>query len=186
LTAKNITYLVNLSERDFIRRKNKYLPKIKQWIDENSPGDQLLPMSVALEERLAGLSDEEQKAELEKVGAQSGALGKIITAGTFLAPARHFSRIVWLVLMDLCLRAPSNRIPVALSDQLLYLFVFAYLSSLGRFERVTERLIWVTATLLAGGEDEVRSWTIREGITAPEAAGVIHNDFRQKFVCGEM
>jgi obg-like ATPase 1 len=119
LTAKNITYLVNLSERDFIRRKNKYLPKIKQWIDENSPGDQLLPMSVALEERLAGLSDEEQKAELEKVGAQSGALGKIITAGACLAPHIVTHRVARA---DGLARA-SNRIPVALSDQLLYLFV---------------------------------------------------------------
>ena len=58
LTAKPVTYLVNLSERDYIRKKNKWLPKIKQWIDENNPGDLLIPFSVTFEQRLADLGDE--------------------------------------------------------------------------------------------------------------------------------
>lgn len=32
------------------------------------------------------------------------------------------------------------------------------------------------------GEDECRAWTIRKGYTAPEAAGVIHSDFYNKFI----
>jgi obg-like ATPase 1 len=52
LTAKPVIYLVNLSETDYERRKNKWLPKIKEWIDTNNPGDQLIPFSVSLEERL--------------------------------------------------------------------------------------------------------------------------------------
>lgn len=32
------------------------------------------------------------------------------------------------------------------------------------------------------GEDEVRAWTIREGRTAPQAAGVIHGDFEKFFI----
>ena len=84
LTAKPITYLVNLSERDFVRKKNKWLPKIKAWIDENNPGDLLIPFSVALEERLVSMSDEEKLDEAEKLGlpkANPSALGKITTAG---------------------------------------------------------------------------------------------------------
>ena len=34
LTAKPVTYLVNLSEKDYARKKNKWLPKIKAWVDE--------------------------------------------------------------------------------------------------------------------------------------------------------
>lgn len=57
------------------------LPKIKAWIDENNTGDPLIPFSVALEERLAQLPDDEARAEEEKnIGATSG-LGKITTAG---------------------------------------------------------------------------------------------------------
>jgi obg-like ATPase 1 len=36
------------------------------------------------------------------------------------------------------------------------------------------------------GPDEVRAWTIRRGTKAPQAAGVIHSDFENKFVCGEI
>lgn len=37
LTAKPVVYLVNLSEKDFIRKKNKYLPKLFEWVKEKSP-----------------------------------------------------------------------------------------------------------------------------------------------------
>ena len=36
------------------------------------------------------------------------------------------------------------------------------------------------------GKDEVKSWTIRNGMKAPEAAGVIHTDFEKYFVCAEV
>ncbi len=36
------------------------------------------------------------------------------------------------------------------------------------------------------GEDECRAWTIREGMTAQEAAGVIHSDFVSKFIRAEV
>jgi len=36
------------------------------------------------------------------------------------------------------------------------------------------------------GPDEVRAWTIRKGTKAPQAAGVIHTDFENKFICGEI
>ena len=36
------------------------------------------------------------------------------------------------------------------------------------------------------GPDEVRAWSIRRGVKAPQAAGVIHSDFENKFVCGEI
>ncbi|RXW17830.1 hypothetical protein EST38_g8013 [Candolleomyces aberdarensis] len=80
LTAKPVIYLVNLSEKDYVRKKNKWLPKIKNWIDQHNPGDLLIPFSVALEERLAQLAPEEKKEEEAKVGATS-ALPKITQAG---------------------------------------------------------------------------------------------------------
>ncbi len=36
------------------------------------------------------------------------------------------------------------------------------------------------------GDDECRAWTIREGMTAQEAAGVIHSDFAEKFIRAEV
>lgn len=78
LTAKPCIYLINLSERDYIRKKNKHLLKIKEWVDKYSPGDIIIPFSVCLEERLATMSPEEQEEELKNIGTQS-ALPKIIT-----------------------------------------------------------------------------------------------------------
>lgn len=63
-----------------------------------------------------------------------------------------------------------------------------YLSSLGVNESGLERLIkkaFATlglATFLTAGEKEVRAWTIKKGINAVEAAGVIHTDFMKKFI----
>ena len=37
-------------------------------------------------------------------------------------------------------------------------------------------------TFLTAGEKEVRAWTIRTGMIAPEAAGVIHTDFEKNFI----
>ncbi len=36
------------------------------------------------------------------------------------------------------------------------------------------------------GEDEVRAWTIHRGMTAPEAAGVIHSDLQKGFIRAEV
>jgi GTP-binding protein YchF len=41
-------------------------------------------------------------------------------------------------------------------------------------------------TYLTAGPKESRAWTIRQGATAPEAAGVIHTDFQKGFIKAEI
>jgi GTP-binding protein YchF len=41
-------------------------------------------------------------------------------------------------------------------------------------------------TFFTAGEKEIRAWTIRAGMTAPEAAGVIHTDFQKGFIRAEV
>lgn len=125
LTAKPVVYLVNLSEKDYIRRKNKHLPKIAEWIKEHAAGDPILPISVCFEERLTRFeTDAEAQEECKKLGVESS-LPKIVIS----------------------MRKVLN---------------------LGSFFTV--------------GADEVRQWTIRNGIKAPQAAGVIHTDFEKTFI----
>lgn len=38
------------------------------------------------------------------------------------------------------------------------------------------------ATYFTAGEKEVRAWTFKKGMTAPECAGVIHTDFQRGFI----
>ncbi|KAK3179094.1 hypothetical protein OEA41_001233 [Lepraria neglecta] len=79
LTAKPVVYLVNLSEKDYLRQKNKHLPKIAEWVKEHAAGDPILPLSVAFEERLTRFETEAEAAEeCKKLGTKS-ALPKIIT-----------------------------------------------------------------------------------------------------------
>lgn len=39
---------------------------------------------------------------------------------------------------------------------------------------------------LTAGEKEVRAWTIHQGYTAPQAAGVIHTDFERGFIAAQI
>ena len=89
-----------------------------EWIKENSPGDPLIPISAAFEERLALMgSDEAAEEECKKLGTKSG-LPKVITT----------------------MRTSLN-----------------------------------LASFFTTGPDEVRQWTIRKGLKAPAASGVIHS-----------
>lgn len=60
ITAKPVVYLVNMSEKDFLRKKNKHLPKVMQYVKENG-GDPVIPYSAAFEQRIYDLTPEEQQ-----------------------------------------------------------------------------------------------------------------------------
>ncbi|XP_011847279.1 PREDICTED: obg-like ATPase 1 isoform X1 [Mandrillus leucophaeus] len=89
LTSKPMVYLVNLSEKDYIRKKNKWLIKIKEWVDKYDPGALVIPFSGALELKLQELSAEERQKYLEANMTQS-ALPKIIKAGFAALQLEYF------------------------------------------------------------------------------------------------
>ena len=41
------------------------------------------------------------------------------------------------------------------------------------------------ATYFTEGPDEVRAWTFKKGMKAPECAGIIHTDFQRGFIRAE-
>lgn len=41
-------------------------------------------------------------------------------------------------------------------------------------------------TFFTAGPEEVRAWTVKRGVAAPEAAGVIHTDFQKGFIKAEV
>nr|BAE91358.1 unnamed protein product [Macaca fascicularis] len=89
LTSKPMVYLINLSEKDYIRKKNKWLIKIKEWVDKYDPGALVIPFSGALELKLQELSAEERQKYLEANMTQS-ALPKIIKAGFAALQLEYF------------------------------------------------------------------------------------------------
>jgi len=66
------------------------------------------------------------------------------------------------------------------------------LASYGQDQSGLEQLVRVgfsvlgLQTYLTAGPKEARAWTIHRGDTAPEAAGVIHTDFRKGFIKAEV
>ena len=57
-------------------------------------------------------------------------------------------------------------------------------SGVGSMIRQTYHLLGLQ-TFFTAGEKEVRAWTIQQGDTAPQAAGVIHTDFERGFIKAE-
>ena len=63
-----------------------------------------------------------------------------------------------------------------------------FLAELGLNNSGLDRLIQKSYSLLGlisyltAGEKEVRAWTIKDGLKAPQAAGKIHTDFERGFI----
>jgi obg-like ATPase 1 len=128
LSAKPVVYLINLSPADYLRKKNKWLLKISEWVNANG-GGKMIPFSGALEAQLVDMPADERAAWSAANAGGDSALPKIIKTG--------FAAI-----------------------QLIYFFT--------------------------AGEDEVKCWTLRKGMKAPQAAGTIHTDFEKGFICAEV
>ena len=56
---------------------------------------------------------------------------------------------------------------------------------LDRLVRAAYHLLGLTSFYTAGPK-EIRAWTIHQGDTAPQAAGVIHTDFQKRFIRAEI
>lgn len=79
ITSKPVVYLVNLSEKAYMKKKNKWLPKIFEWVKEHG-GEPIIPFSGALEQQLHDMPEDEA-AKFCKENETSSVLPKIITTG---------------------------------------------------------------------------------------------------------
>lgn len=67
-----------------------------------------------------------------------------------------------------------------------------FLNELGVAESGLDKLIHASYSILGlktyftAGEDEVRAWTFKSGMKAPECAGIIHSDFQRGFIKAEI
>ena len=58
-------------------------------------------------------------------------------------------------------------------------------SGLSRLIKATYKLLNLS-TFFTVGADECRAWTFKNGMSAPNCAGVIHTDFERGFICAEV
>ena len=68
----------------------------------------------------------------------------------------------------------------------------AIINDLGISESGMDQLIRKTysllglATYFTAGSDEVKAWTFKKGMKAPQCAGIIHSDFEKGFIRAEV
>jgi len=85
-TAKPMVYLVNVSEKDYISKKNKWLAKIVKWINSHG-GGKIIPYSVAFEQAYQDATD---KVAFVKEKGIDSAMSKIINAGYSCLDLMHY------------------------------------------------------------------------------------------------
>lgn len=73
LSAKPVVYLVNLSPEDFVRKKNKWLAKINEWVNANG-GGKIIPFSGKIETDLLEMPEDERAKYMAVRAAQSSAV----------------------------------------------------------------------------------------------------------------
>ena len=80
LTAKPMIYLMNMKEKDYLKKKMKGLKPIVEWINTNDEGALAIPYSAAFESNIFDMGEDEKKAFCEENKTMS-MLDKIIVNG---------------------------------------------------------------------------------------------------------
>eukprot|EP00124_Ichthyophonus_hoferi_P001682 Ihof_evm1s95 gene=Ihof_evmTU1s95 len=90
ITTKPVVYLVNMSMKDYVTKKNKWLPKVHKWIQAHG-GGAMIPFSVEYEQALWNTREDEEvrKAFLLEHNAKS-MLSKMVTTGYHELNLIHF------------------------------------------------------------------------------------------------
>lgn len=89
LTAKPVVYLVNMSESNFLKQKNKFFKVICEWVEKNNKGT-VLPYSAEFEQKMLTMNEEEQKEYLKDSAVKKSMLDKIAKTGYSEINLIHF------------------------------------------------------------------------------------------------
>lgn len=142
------------------------------------------------EEELASLLETEQeyvRPDGRPNGTAPGAGEPSMTSGN-----RHVDAVRRIAAEE---NAPALVVSAAIEAELIELPKeerAAFLADMGLREPGLDRVIRAGFELLGlmtyftFGEKELRAWTIRKGMKAPQAAGVIHTDFERGFIRAEV
>lgn len=82
ITTKPVVYLINLSKKNYIKKKSKWLPKIAEWVNAHGGGT-VIPFSVEYEQELWELRENEEakKKHIEEHDGAKSVLPRIIKVG---------------------------------------------------------------------------------------------------------
>jgi GTP-binding protein YchF len=82
LTSKPVIYLVNIGKDQYIKKQNKYLPKIQEWI-KNNGGGPMVPYSAEFESEVVAQAkdDRDEQAKVAEAMGAPSMIDRIIKAG---------------------------------------------------------------------------------------------------------
>ena len=104
----------------------------------------------------------------------------------YIDKVRSYVQSVNSTLVLMCAKIESELVELEDSEKKIFL------SELGIEESGLDKLINVTYSILGlktfftVGSDEVRAWTFKDGMKAPQCAGIIHTDFQKGFIKAEV
>ena len=110
----------------------------------------------------------------------------IITGNEYVKKVEEYAKEENAEVVMLCAKVESELSELNEEDKLMFL------EDLGIKESGLDKLIKATysllglATYFTAGPKEVKAWTFRKGMKAPECAGIIHSDFERGFIRAEV
>jgi obg-like ATPase 1 len=91
LTAKPVVFLVNVSKRDYLRKGNKYLAKIGEFVKERGGDEPVIPFSCEFEQELQDLEAAGQlQTYLKENPTNKSTLNRILKMGYHALGLIHF------------------------------------------------------------------------------------------------
>ncbi|KDO21130.1 GTP-binding protein YchF [Saprolegnia parasitica CBS 223.65] len=91
LTAKPVVFLVNVSKRDYLRKGNKYLPLIAEFVASRGGNEPVIPLSCEFEMELMDLESAGQLEEFKKTNPNDKSiLPRILKTGYHALGLIHF------------------------------------------------------------------------------------------------
>ncbi|TMW60613.1 hypothetical protein Poli38472_000655 [Pythium oligandrum] len=91
LTAKPVVFLVNVSKKDYLRKGNKYLPKIAEFVKERGGDEPVIPLSCEFELELLDLEASGQLETYQKENpTHKSTLNRVLKMGYHALGLIHF------------------------------------------------------------------------------------------------
>lgn len=110
----------------------------------------------------------------------------VTSENAYVKAARGVAQAQGAELIVLCAKLEADMIGLSDADREEFMGLYGIEESgLKKLLQASYQLLGLIS-YFSFNESEVRAWTIRDGFTAPQAAGVIHTDFERGFIRAEV
>ncbi|EGR31062.1 hypothetical protein IMG5_118400 [Ichthyophthirius multifiliis] len=67
LSTKPVSYLINISKKDYLENNCKFIPEIKQWVTEKGGDSQVIQYSACFEQEIQDKTEFQDKSQIPKI-----------------------------------------------------------------------------------------------------------------------